>query len=380
MNKLRFEFVVKASVEDTKTSIICITSITDVDKNVFAIPEKYQPVKLHESIMKTEAFQKVKNTLQKRHDKRQVWISLTSDICSSYMDEDGNMQFKGYLLEEIAPKTQDQTQAAGISEEALSRILENFAEPRSDKLKTQSMTGLKEKFVIEKFTRKTSNVLQWITTFEAECTRLGIEEDTKRIEVLRLFLEESCLDWYSSMLIKHTVDSEWSLWRNNFCETYADKSWSPIRYAILFKYRQGSLLEYAVKKERLLLEINKSMDNSILMDLIATGLPNFVADKIDRNTLKKTEDLFSNIRGLEYLVEKKTWEKKIVGFENKIKEKNVSVQPCRICEKENKGKRFHPESQCWFKNKSSDKFKRDQVKSVNNYELETELNEIGPKN
>lgn len=163
---------------------------------------------------------------------------------------------------------------------------------------------------MEKFNRKTSNVSQWMIIFEAECVRLGIDEDVKKIESLRLFLEESCLDWYSSMLIKYTVNSEWSTWKKIFCETFAARGWSPVRYAILFKYRQGSLLEYALKKEKLLLETNKSMDKPTLIDLIATGLPNFVADKIDRNNLNETEDLFNNIRGLEYLVNKKSLEKK----------------------------------------------------------------------
>ncbi|XP_063362554.1 uncharacterized protein LOC134651388 [Cydia amplana] len=377
MEKLRFEFEVKASSDDPKSNIICVNSITDVGKNVFVIPEQYQPVKLHDAIMATETFKTVKNTLRRRHDKRQVWISGTSDITKCYRDEDGNMQFKGYLLEEIASTTQGLTPAAGISEEALSRILESFAEIKSDKAKTNSMKNLKEKFVMEKFTRKMSNVMQWIMTFEAECARLGIEEDTKRIEALRLFLDDSCQDWYGAMLIKHTVDSEWSLWKKNFCETYADKSWSPVRYALLFRYRQGSLLEYALKKERMLLEMNKNMDKSTLIDLIAIGLPNFIADKIDRNTLKETEDLFSNIRGLEHLVEKKIWDKKIVGSDNKAKDKNLK-EPCRLCEKENRGKRYHPESSCWFKNKSGDR--RDQIRSVNNFTLETELNEVDPKN
>lgn len=38
------------------------------------------------------------------------------------------------------------------------------------------------------------------------------------------------------------------------------------------------------------------MDILTLIDLIATGLPNFIADKIDRNDLKETKDLFNNIR------------------------------------------------------------------------------------
>lgn len=378
MEKLRFEFAVKPS-DDPKTNVICITSITNADKQTFAIPEQLQAVKLHDLVMKTQTFQKVKTTLQRRHEKRQVWISVTPEMNKVYVDEDGNMQFRGYLLEEITPEARQQSSAAGISEEALTRILENFAEAK-DTSKPHSVRNLADKFVIEKFTQKTSNVSQWMIIFEEECIRLGIGEDTGKIQILRLFLEDSCLDWYSSMLIKHTVNSEWSIWKENFCETYADKGWSPVRYAFLFKYRQGTLLEYALKKERLLLEVNKSMDKSTLIDLIATGLPNFIVDRIDRNSLKKTEDLFNNVRGLEHLVSRRNQERRIVGFENKVRERNESHKPCRICEKENKGYRYHPESLCWFKNKNSGRQNRDQVRSVNNSELEVELNKVDPKN
>lgn len=375
MEKLKFEFIVKSS-DDPKTNVICVTSITDVDKHTFVIPEQLQPIKLHDMVMNTQTFRKVKATLQRRHEKRQVWISMTPEMKTVYVDEDGNMQFNGYLLEEVTPVLRQQAPTAGISEEAITRIMEKFAEMKYDTSKPHSVRNLTDKYVIEKFTRQTSNASQWMTIFEAECTRLGIDEDTRKIEVFRLFLDDSCLDWYSSMLIKYTVNSQWSLWKKNFCETYADKGWSPVRYAILFKYIQGTLLEYALKKERLLLEINKSMDKPTLIDLIAMGLPNFIVDRIDRNNLKETEDLFNNIRGLEHLVNKR----KIVNFERKIKEKRGKDQPCKICEKENKGTRYHPESVCWFRNKNTDRPNRDQIRSVNKSELEVEINEIDPKN
>lgn len=377
MEKLRFEFTVKAS-EDPKTNIICITSITDADKHTFCIPDNLQPAKLHEAVIKTQTFQKVKATLQRRHEKRQVWISLTPEISDVYIDQDGNMQFKGYFLEEVSQETQH-APTAGISEDVLTRIFGSFAETKKDTSRPHNIKIMTEKFVLGKFNTKTSNVSQWMGIFEAECMRLGVDEDAEKIEGLRLFLEDSCIDWYSSMLIKHTVHSEWSTWKKSFCETYADRGWSPIRYAITFKYRQGSLLDYALKKEKLLLEINKLMDKQTLIDLIATGLPNFIVDKIDRNSLKETEELFNNIRGLEYLVNKRNLEKKLGSFESKVREKNV-VSPCKICEKENKGNRYHPESLCWFRNKNIDIPKRYQMRSVNNSELETELNKIEPKN
>lgn len=39
-----------------------------------------------------------------------------------------------------------------------------------------------------------------------------------------------------------------------------------------FKYINGSLLDYALKKERML-EMDKSMDKKMLIDLIVTSLP-----------------------------------------------------------------------------------------------------------
>lgn len=47
-----------------------------------------------------------------------------------------------------------------------------------------------------------------------------------------------------------------------------------------------------------------------LIDLIACGLLNYVADKIDRETLKGTEDLYNEIERLEHLVGKNKYEKK----------------------------------------------------------------------
>jgi len=117
--------------------------------------------------------------------------------------------------------------------------------------------------------------------FEKECDRFNIKQDIQKIEIFRLFLENSCLNWYSSMLIKLTLNSEWIKWKENFNVTYANKGWTSVRYAFSFRYKNGPLLDYALKKERLLLEIRKSIDTGSLIDLIAVGLPNFVSDKIN---------------------------------------------------------------------------------------------------
>lgn len=62
--------------------------------------------------------------------------------------------------------------------------------------------------------------------------------------------------------------------------------------------------------------------------LIAVSLLNDIANKIDKNNLNETEDLFNEIRGQEYLVNNKSFEK--------VK-KNIQ---------------YHPEIKCWFRNKN----------------------------
>ncbi|KAK4876585.1 hypothetical protein RN001_009091 [Aquatica leii] len=83
-----------------------------------------------------------------------------------------------------------------------------------------------------------------------------------------------------------------------------------IRYALAFKYQAGSLLEYALKNEKFLLEVRKSIDTGILINLIAFGLPNYVADKINREILQGTEDLYNELGRLEHFVGKNKYDKK----------------------------------------------------------------------
>lgn len=360
MEKLRFEFVVKAKPDDNKTNIFAITSITDTRNQTYVVPKEYQPVHLHKEIIKHEIFVKIKKSLQKRHDKRQVWITLTKEMESTYLDDD-NLQFDGFLLEKL-----EQSNESMPTERTLLK-------------KPEKKMRLAAEFSIEKFSRNTTNVEQWLNTFESECARLEIDTDIKKVEILRLLLDDTCIDWYSSMMIKHTIDSDWTVWKKSLSETFADKGWSPIRYAMSFKYIQGSMLDYALKKERLLLEINKSIDTQTLIYLIATGLPNFIMDRIDRENLKEVNDLFNCIRGLESLTRKNDT-KRNLSTENKYNKqeiKQTEKKSCRFCENKGKLNRFHPENICWYnyKKKTSD----DKNLSSNSI-LKVELSDEDPKN
>lgn len=232
-----------------------------------------------------------------------------------------------------------------------------------------------EKFMIEKFSNNTSSADQWISEFESECERFEIVQNEDKIGILKHLLEKQCLDWYSSMLIKFTVNSEWTTWKTNFCETYGNKGWSQVKYAFTFRFQVGSLLEYATKKERLLLEINKHIDTHTLINLIVMGLPDYIMDKIDKNNVLTTASLYNEIGKYEHLANKQSFIKKRNTYE--FKGKSDKIKPCKTCENLNKGSRFHPEEKCWFKrteDNNTRENKRNYNKAINNSVIEVELN------
>ena len=369
MDKLRFVFEMK-STADGKTNMVCITSIETPDGRKFLMPIQHQNAYSHKEITATNTFTKIKNSITKRHQVRRVWIPLTNQTRKIYLDDEENMQFAEIFLEEIEENTKEGIDIQNINEQ-LAKILDKLIETQQQNNEI-SITKIAAKFILNKFTNKNSNAFQWINNFEDECSRLRVFQDKNKIILLKLFLDKSCLDWYSSMIIKLTSDSEWETWKNTFCETFANKGWSPITFAHAFRYQSGSLLNYAMKKERLLLEVNKNIDTNTLVDLIAVGLPNFVSNLIDRETLKSTHDLYNEIGKLEHLTTKRNYENKNKNQEQRNK---IEKKPCRICESKSKGVRYHPESTCWFKNNDGDK-----IKNVNNSILETELSFVDPKN
>ena len=52
------------------------------------------------------------------------------------------------------------------------------------------------------------------------------------------------------------------------------------------------------------------MDKRTLVDVIASGLLNFICDKVNRETVTETQDLYNEINNLEYLINENKWKSK----------------------------------------------------------------------
>jgi len=206
MDKLQFEFMAKASL-DGKSNILCITSITTENSKTFSFPIELQPVALHKEIEKTDVCKKVKNAIKKRHQTRKVWLNMTEEIKSVYIDDSGNMQFGDCILEEMS-------EMKVLEEEStLTQILKRLVEKDSGQ---HNLKIISEKFIIKQYTCKNSNANQWIESFEKECERFNITEDERKIETLRYFLDKPTLDWYTSMMLNVTIKADCSIWKNKF--------------------------------------------------------------------------------------------------------------------------------------------------------------------
>lgn len=369
MSKLQFEFCVVTSPTDPKTNTIIITSITSENGDRYVLPEDCKNIAQHPELRKTETYAGLKETIR-RHDRKNVWIILSEELKKIYMDEAGNVRFNDYFLDKSDNK---QEHNKNENDDNLKKLIEQLIISNQRKNNQKDLKNISEKFLLQKFASKTTNVKQWIETFEKECKRFDIIEDDMMIEILRLFLDKSGTDWYYATIAKLEQINNWKEWKDRMLETFADKGWNTWRYALSFRYKEGSLIDYAMRKERLLLEANKKIDSVTLTAIISAGLPEFIADKIDKDGVTDSTSLFNEIRKYENLVTKKSY---IAAKDGKpdLRKKNVEKKPCKTCENLNKGLRYHPEEKCWFKIKENEKDKNNIGRIGSNTVLEVDLN------
>lgn len=331
MEKLQFAFKYEVSPSDRKTSIITITSITTEDNKRYVLSDTGGFASNHTELIKTENYKRVKKSFNRRGQVKIIWITCTGEMKKIYFNQDGNVMFNDMYLEQI--------------------VEANTVELSQRKENQLNLKNVGERFMIEKFACKHSNAKQWLETFEKECRRFEISEDNTKIEILRLFLDKSCLDWHSATLTTLTMEAGWSEWKEKFLETFADKGWNTGIYAISYRYKDDLLMEYAMRKEKLLLDMDNDIGTKTLVMLIAAGLPEFVRNKMDRENCESSTELLHEIRKCENLVNKNSFTKKKEERQDN-KKKFGEKKPCKNCEKLNKGIRYHPEDSCWFKKKN----------------------------
>uniref|UniRef100_A0A1B6DSS3 Ty3 transposon capsid-like protein domain-containing protein n=1 Tax=Clastoptera arizonana TaxID=38151 RepID=A0A1B6DSS3_9HEMI len=329
ITKARFHFASQAG-KDHKSTLIKVKTIQLVDQpEIFLFPEEKQTNVHHVELFNNIVVKGVVKSLKLRNKFRNVIITLDEELKSIYLDEEGNVTLHDEYLEETPP-----TQINNVN--------------------TKSARSLVKDIVLEKFNGSNFNANSWLKLFIKECIRVDIPEN-KYAEILRLFLENSALDWFS-IYAKDNDLEKWDLWNNSFLETFAVQSWAELAYAYNFKYFNGSFLEFALKKRNLLLEADETMSINTQINLIIINLPKFIQSKLEKKNIINMEDLMSKLKQFGHLNEK-----------NKF---TPILKLCSFCTNLGYTNRFHKEDVCRLKDGKFKKVKNEQIKIVNNAELQ----------
>ena len=107
---------------------------------------------------------------------------------------------------------------------------------------------------------------------------------------MKKYLGKTASEWYQTNLLKDH-EYNWENWKAAFLKAFNNKGWSAAQYAYNFKYISGSFTEYAIEKERLILEARRKTSEETRINLIVIGLPIHIQDEIDKEAVQSTNDL-----------------------------------------------------------------------------------------
>ncbi|KAI4475359.1 hypothetical protein M0804_014355 [Polistes exclamans] len=186
--RLQLSFQVVASPNEPKSNVIAITSTKSEDGKTFTLQEEVRYASAHKELQKESAYSRLKANLKRRGDRISIWFILTDDLEKIYIDEAMNLRFEDIFLKEI-----DDSKPSDRGK------LERFSERGKQ---GRGLEHITEKLIGERFNSRTSNADQWITKYERECRRWQIDEDEQKIETLRLFLDDTGQEWYSSLMLR----------------------------------------------------------------------------------------------------------------------------------------------------------------------------------
>lgn len=377
MSEKKFEVYLVAEGVDKSTFVNLKRIRVLGEENWFRFPAEVQKISAHHTALASlPSIKSALNVIKNRGQFRNVKVTCPDTTVKLYMDTDENFVFNGLMLEEIPAGSSALPPDPKVAELA-SCISKLATHP-------ESVKEILKHFLVEKFSPKNRNVEAWCTLFEQESSRFSLVGQ-KQIEVFKSCLDPSMNDWFAVSQRKLALTADWKDWKELLLSSFSDSSWKPIRHAFNFRYIGGSYIDYAIKKERLLLELDRALPDLVILDLIVVGLPHSIQNSLNRNTVTSIKVLHNKLKKFES--EDKESQLKSKPFRENFNKKksddnqefvqmnknfNVNRKPCSICLKKG-ANRFHSENVCWNKEKIVSK-------TVNSTEMESSSFEEESKN
>lgn len=282
MESIKFKLETKqndeADGEVERTLAIVITQMTvrfvNDKESTYIFPDNLQKLTNHDVLSEKaatkSAIKSLNSNLQAGHY-RHV-LTRDTEVFSEYFDDADNPLFKDFLLEEVVPLS-DWT-----NKQLLNEMYKEVRKSMTDSAKFK-IRDSEKLFNLKKFEGR--NVKDFLSRFEAECLKNGVTDGQVKIEVLRFFVTENALIWYESC--KKKMDSkDWSSWKTSLMDTFEAKSFLSDKKAFDYRYFSGSYVEYALKKENLLLDMDLNLNEMARISLIVSGLPFQMIPKFEK--------------------------------------------------------------------------------------------------
>ena len=333
--------IIKFKIEVKKKGaqmVDCVTQMIYKDE-IYLFPAQVQEISHHEILYKFPSIKAAVKALDKKGGHFRIpKVQLDDSILKNYFDDIRNPIFKDLLLECVQ-------QQINMNDNSMIDMVNTL----SDRFKkeTQLKTKDAEKFFnIKNFEGKT-NVNEFITSFELNCDKYGFSDDNQKIEILKFFLKDSAIHWYEANLKK--LGSCWNDWKSSLFTVFGSRNFSTVRMVYNFKYLSGRFIDYALKKENLILDLDDKISDQYRIDLIVMGLPLSIQIKLNREKLISVDDLMKELSSLD-LRKKDLKINETVPNDDKSK---IQKKACSICFRLKKPNRFHPEHLCWFKNNNN---------------------------
>ena len=369
-------------IKDTSKHALFVVAIKRHDSGTtFGIPSTAQHESFHQELF---SIGKVKSGIIGISRERNLNVTLPAEIARLYFDEDGDGVFRDTYLDEVQPVEASKSEGAKLNDsmvklfeklasndapstpmksegsklnEAIAKLLEKMSNGDANGELSEKKTDLRD---IEKKMSLTSfngrqNAAEWLKDFEDECERLRVIDSVDKVKCMRLFMSGTGKEWLQATA-KKFKETEYDEWKESFKTIFTDRGWANVKYAYSFKYVSGSLVDYALKKESLLLDVEKNMTVNSRICHIIVGLPQKIVEDVDREQMKTTDQLINELRRFETAPGQKKdnhsehFAKPASSEKNKPGSANANIrksrEPCNMCLAIGKPPLFHSPNSC----------------------------------
>lgn len=297
--------IVKRRYANSEGTCIALERISIDGQTFFVIPSDKRVMNAsHQQLYNNSTIKAAANSIVPVNGYRNLKIKLSAELKRFYFDDEDNACFDGIYLEEASDTQKTDLNSSSFTTSftgSLSNndtiMLQQLREANDVRQQQERIANVEKKFNLIKF-NGTQNTVEWLEMFEKECVRYQVD-NSRKVDVIKYFLEGSAYDWYHTNLQRLDIE-DFALWKASFLAVFVNKGWYSVRKLFNFKYRSGySLSNFAIKKERLCLEAEKTMTEQSIINMIVAELPDNIQEKLDKQEVKTVNLLHAELRKLD---------------------------------------------------------------------------------